>query len=128
MRKQVKFTFQVGTAKRHKDFELKVVNEVSKVCGGCTTSSKVGWWRDDGDTHANRFEGELFEEYCFELELTCEQHKAEAAYRVACNAIAMAAGLHDVDTNWVHVTETEMTGRHFSVAELLNGENLIAAE
>jgi hypothetical protein len=118
MRKQVKFVFQIGYPTADPAFERAVIQSASSLCGGCTTSGKQGWWKEDGASHAETFSGRLVQEHCFELELTCEQAKAERVYAQMCEDIALAALAFSVDTNWVHVTETEMTGRHFSVAAL----------
>jgi len=124
MRNQIKFTFQIGYPSQDVSFEADVIKAASKVCGGCTTATKTGWWMDDGASHADTFKGTLAREHCFELELTCEQNKAERAYDDICAAIAASALRHDVNTNWVHVSEVVMTGRHFSV-EAINA--LVAA-
>jgi len=127
MRNQIKFTFQIGYAKQNDAFEADIITAASRHCGGCTTSSKDGWWMDDGDAKKDTFRGHLFAEHCFELELTCEEHKAERAYFAVQQAICDAVLKHGVDTNWVHVTETPMTGRHFSVSALLAEREEVAA-
>lgn len=118
MRKQVKFTFQIGYAEPHHEFEKDIINAASALCGGCTTSHKSGWWTTDGATHAATFSGTVEGEHCFELELTCELAKAELVYDAMTYGIAAAAQYWAIDTNWVHVTEVEMTGRHFSIAAI----------
>jgi hypothetical protein len=128
MRKQIKFTFQIGYPVKNSLFEAKIIRAASRICGGCTTSSKVGWWCDDGDERKDRFNATAMREHCFELELTCEPAKAESAYSEMREAIATAAYAFGVNTNWVHVTETEMTGRHFSVQDTLAARFAIAAE
>ncbi len=118
MRRQVKFVFQIGYPKRHARFEQALAFAATHFCGGCTTSSKQGWWAEDGATHADRFFGKVQQEHCFEIELTCEDHKAHDVYTSMQDVITDAAGIWGIDTDWVHVTETEMRGRHFSVAAL----------
>lgn len=125
MRTQVKFVFQIGYAEQNTAFEVDVIETATELCGGCTTAAKTGWWRDDGASHAATFTGRLDFEHCFELELTCEAHKAEAVYDAMTLGIADAARAYDVETNWVHVSEIAMTGRHFSV-EAINAARLAA--
>lgn len=130
-RKQIKFVFQIGYQPVDTsaiDFENSVVRSASELCGGCTVSHKVGYWTEDGASHAATFKGKLQTEHCFEVELTCELAKAERVYSAMQYGIAMAAAQHKIDTDWVHVTETEMTGRHFSVAQILNPTPSVAAE
>lgn len=125
MRKQIKFTFQIGYAEQSEAFETDVIRGASTCCGGCTTRHAVGWWRDDGDERKVAFMGKLEREHCFEVELTCELHKAEAVYDAMRDMIAGAVAEHGIATNWVHVTETEMRGRHFSV-EAIKGASVAA--
>lgn len=122
MRNQIKFVFQIGYAEENECFEAAVIAAASKLCGGCTTSAKAGWWCEDGASHAETFKGALQRERCFELELTCEQRKAERVYDVMASEIADAARYFEVATDWVHVSETAMRGRHFSV-EAINAQN-----
>lgn len=126
-RNQIKLTFQIGYDKANQSFERQIIGCVSRICGGCTTSHKDGWWREDGASHADTFQGKLHREHCFEIELTCEESKAERAYHDTCRAIALAASMNNVETDWVHVTETVMRGRHFSVSAM-NTNAAIAAE
>lgn len=118
MRNQIKFTFQIGYAAPHAKFEACIAQAASVICGGCTTSHKTGHWMSDGDSHAKRFNGSLEREHCFQLELTCESDKAEAAYQEMVFEIAALADALRVETDWVHVSEVAMTGRHFSVAAI----------
>lgn len=127
MRAQTKFTFQIGYPAQHPQFEGAIVRAASRICGGCTTSTKTGWWCEDGDSHLETFSGKLEREHCFELELTCERHKAERAYSEVAEAIAQAALDWGVDTTWVHVSETQMIGRHFNVHQI-NRQAALAAE
>lgn len=117
MRAQTKYTFQIGIPTRNRRFEKQIVTFASLLCGGCTTSIKDGWWCADGADHKETFEIEPEREVCFELELTCEQGKAEMVYSRMCRHVSLLAARLGVDTNWVHVTETQMVGRHFSVQQ-----------
>lgn len=121
-RTQIKLTFQIGFQSAAlplalvSAFEHDIARDVSTVCGGCTTDFRKGWWMSDGASHANRFKGDLQKEDCLTVELTCEPAKVDAAYDTARDAITAAAFRHHIETDWVHVSEVEMTGRHFSVA------------
>ncbi len=124
MRNQTKFTFQIGYDLHNHagamiaSFQHSCVEAASKLCGGCTSSIKTGWWMEDGAEHKQTFEGRMCREECFQIELTCEEHKAEDALSKLMFEIAEAALVLDIETDWVHVTETPMTGRHFSVKKL----------
>ena len=123
MRKQVKFTFQIGYQTESRDFEAAIAFAASIHCGGCTTSNKTGFWTEDGASHAKRFTGALERERCFELELTCELSKAESVFEIMQAEIAAAAADFGVNTNWVHVSEIQVTGRHFSIEKINGAQN-----
>ena len=122
MRKQIKLTFQIGfQSSAHgleatAAFERYIARGLSRVCGGCTTDYRKGWWAEEGAKRAERFEGKIHREDCLTVELTCEPHKVEAAYQAARDIITREAFEYGIETEWVHVSEVEMTGRHFSVA------------
>lgn len=122
-KQQMKLVFQIGYDRNENamfnGFERQIIKAASMVSGGCTTRTNDGWWMSDGAEHKAEFTGKLQRETCFELELTCEMHKAEDAYHSMVYEIAVAADTYGVNTDWVHVTETPMTGRHFSVKETL---------
>lgn len=116
MRQQTKLTFQIGYAKRNPRFESLVAHAASVICGGCTVALATGFWADDGaEKGLNIFEGKVQQEHTFQLELTCENAKLETAYEVMCEAIAHWAQVERVNTDWVHVSQTPIIGRHFSV-------------
>ncbi len=122
MRKQIKFIFQIGLphSQNPEPFRAAIAAAASSYCGGCTMAQKTGYWVETGATRQERFNGQAYSETCIELELTCEQAKAESVYQGMAVAIAREAKAHAIDTNWVHVSEIPMTGRHFSVAHILN--------
>ena len=70
----------------------------------------------DGAEHASTFSGKLEQEYCFELELTCGPRKSDRALESVKAAIANSRLNWDVDTNWIHVTEIVVAGRHVNIA------------
>lgn len=118
MRKQIKFVFQIGYSKPDVWFETEITDFASSICGGCTTASKEGHWAQDGAERKIKFQGPFEKEHCFNLELTCEPEKAEWVYSEMCDAISRNVVDRYLDVNWVHVSETVITGRHFSVASL----------
>jgi len=118
MRAQRKLIFQIGTPSQEHSMEQDIIREASRLCGGCTVSNKVGYFRETDDMHQAEFDGPLIKENCFELELTCESDKFTIVYHEMVLAICAAAHKYGVDTNWVHVTEYYMTGLHFSIEEM----------
>lgn len=134
MRNQIKFVFQIGLERPQARsnaggvFRGQVIAAACELCGGCTTDEKAGWWCEDGASHADTFKGELDRETCFELELTCEEDKSERVYTALQVAIAEAAQRNAIRTEWVHVSETVMRGRHFAVSSVLSTTPAIAAE
>lgn len=122
-RQQIKFVFQIGynhdNATESTTFQEDVIKGACCASGGCTSAIKDGWWCPDGGQRHYRFNTKAEREICFEVELTCEPAKAEGAYEHMKAIISLAAEYHGIDTNWVHVTETVMTGRHFSVKDQL---------
>ena len=127
MRNQIKFTFQIGYPVQSLAFEHSIASAASRICGGCTTSTAIGWWCEDGDERKERFTAPAASEHTFQLELTCEAVKAENAYQEMCQSIADIVAAHGIATNWVHVSETEMRGRHFSV-DAINAAKAVAAQ
>lgn len=123
MRKQVELTFYVGVCPfAVKSFRLEwlqfreaVISAASEVCGGCTSLEAEGWWKEDGASHAENFSGALGKEKCWLLLLSCEEAKVEKAYEAVKNAICSSAVKFGIETDWVHVTQKEFIGRHFSV-------------
>ena len=118
MRQQVKFVFQIGLPALHQNFMYDIARDASSMCGGCTTDIKRGYWMTDEDRHQSVYIADLEQEVCFQLELTCEMHKKDNVYAYMVGAICATAELYEVETDWVHVSEIPMTGRHFSVASL----------
>ena len=126
MRNQTKFTYQIGYAVQSKRFETDLAALASTHCGGCTTSTKTGWWCADGaEKGRDTFFAKPEQEHCFQLELTCEEHKADAVYDAMMRGIAHIVAVHGIETNWVHCSEVQMTGRHFSV-EALNAPQAVS--
>lgn len=122
MRQQRAFSFMVGYPigtdhMKIKAFEAEVVTAISLVCGGCETDFTTGWWRDDGADNTEEFTGQLHRENTISFNFTAENRKAERAYSAARKAIVLSAKRNKLDTNWVHVKETRILGRHFSVQE-----------
>lgn len=126
MRKQTKLTFNMGSEYINDGFRRHVIKAACACSGGCFVPTGTGYWIE-GQTHAERFDGPIEREETLVIELTCEQDKVEGVYLDMKNAIAEAAYRWACAVNWVHVTELEMTGRHFS-AVAVQRENMIAAE
>ena len=115
-RKQVKLVFQLGYPKAVPELEVQLAHFASKLCGGCTTSSKTGWWCQDGAvTGKLNFNSAPVSEHTFELELTCEPWKFANVLYAMKHEIAAACRLWKIDIAWIHVTETEVTGHHFHI-------------
>jgi len=127
-REQIKFTFQIGLPMDTPEdvlfhFKKDIASAASHVSGGCTMSQKTGYWKEGGDERHKYFGGVMIEEIAVELEVTCEMHKAEDCYAYIKDMIAAHANAYGLKTDWVHVTETKMTGRHFSIEDHLGGYN-----
>lgn len=131
MRNQIKFIFQIGYGNHCLDanpaFEHALARGASALCGGCTTSAKTGWWCEDGTERKRVFDAPAQSERAFEIELTCEAHKADWVYAEMQVVIATAAHEHRVATEWVHVSEVAMRGRHFAVSDVM-AQIAVAAE
>jgi len=125
MRTQHKLTFQLGyDFDSHPTtsillFEEHAARLASSISGGCTTSIKKGWWCPEGTQRRRRFDPlSAQSERTFEIELTCEDHKLDQAYLDMQNGLASLAAEFMIETDWVHVSEVEIKGRHFSIASL----------
>jgi hypothetical protein len=124
MRKQVKLTFNMGAKALSDVFKEDVIKAACTCSGGCFVVNGTGYWVE-GETHAKRFKGEPQAEDALVIELTCEADKVEGVYADMQAEIAHAAAFWFQEIDWVHVTQVEMIGRHFSVAAL---NNAVAAE
>lgn len=123
MREQIELKFQVGYPTstpytRVVAFERHVCQEISRICGGCETSHTKGWWRDDGADHKTAFRGILQEENTLTFTVTCEKLKVDLAYKITKEALCDAALVFRIETDWIHVKESSVLGRHFSVKEV----------
>lgn len=126
MRSQVELRFIIGwptTVELETEtwFRRQVINEASRLCGGCTVTMAQGHWREDGDVKKNTFDGPCHLEHVLDLSLTCETYKVETVYSAMCTYIAELVRVVDYPVNWVHVQERPITGRHFSCAKI-NGK------
>lgn len=126
-RKQVKLTFYVGSgfwpAHGTDQSVLKVRNflaeHASHLCGGCTTYLATGHWVEGEARRLREFTGQAEQEDVIVLELTCEQSKEAQALAKMKARIGMIAKYNpSLQLDWVHVTRQEITGLHFSCAEL----------
>lgn len=126
-RKQIKLTFYVGSevwpAFETEKSVLKVRNflaeSASHVCGGCTTYLATGHWVKGEDRRLQEFVGRVEQEDVIVLELTCEEHKEVAVFEKMKDRIGMLAKFNPgLQLDWIHVTRQEITGLHFSCAEL----------
>lgn len=120
MRKQVAYTFYIGSKYRGPAFEQEVIRSASRICGGCTVIPGKGYWMSDGaEKGVCLFKGDMEEEHVFILKLTSEWFKSKMTYNLMQAAIVDAAKKHGMQTDWVHVEAVEMQGMHFSVKEAL---------
>ena len=116
MRSQIEMKFAIGYAVENTAFDQDVIAVASGVCGGCYVTQGAGYWMSDGAVKGQMyFTGKLETEHCLHITLTCEVAKADGAYETMRGAIATLATHHNVDTDWVHVQQHEIVGRHFSV-------------
>ena len=117
MRKQIALTYMIGYSSPNPTFELNIAELATRLCGGCTVSSAVGFWAEDGAGHKDLFTGKPEREHCFKLELTCEEHKLNLVTRYMEAGISGYAKQFNVSTDWVHVKQVEFIGLHFSITE-----------
>ena len=122
MREQVELTYLIGYPEQSEEFEAAVIKLASKLCGGCFVSTGDGYWAEDGADHKNTFEGVVVKEHCFSLSLTCELHKVRKVREQMKAGIAGYAGLHNIDTDWVHVKNSLFVGTHFSIKDSINSQ------
>lgn len=123
-RKQKKIVFQIGVpleTQPHRQNLLihRLTRSASGLCGGCTTSYQRGWWIEGAENAAETFGGEVKEEACFAIELTCELEKYERVLAQMKQVIAQTVTNTGIDANWVHVTVIDMTAEHFSIKEMM---------
>ena len=119
MRDQIKLTFNMGAEALPAAFTQCIVAEAVRLCGGCYCPSGTGYWNELDQTREHVFYGNAIPEETLVIELTCEPEKVERVVTIMRRVIAAAVKSFALPVNWVHVTETPIVGRHFSVAEVL---------
>ena len=123
MREQVELTFLLGydrEATPHakvKAFETNVIQLACKLCGGCAVVQTQGYWMSDGVGRKQTYNGRLANEHTLHIKLTCELHKEAHVYETMRAFISAWADLYGVDTEWVHVQRSTITGQHFNTKE-----------
>ena len=105
----------VGYEGHNSAFEQSVVRLASRLCGGCTVSAPDGFWMGDGAERKSTFNGTLYKERCFQIDLTTEPEKFAHVMRMMQVGIAGFAQSNEVDTDWVHVKSVEIVAHHFSI-------------
>lgn len=120
LKRQFDITYIVGVPMEQclNDLDLfckKLVETASALCGGCTTSTATGYWKEDGASHSSTFSGALHAEHAFVLSLTTEEHKLSRVLQAMQENCASFADVYNIDTNWVHVKVQESRAAHFSV-------------
>jgi len=76
MRKQVELKYFIGYNVANPDADAAMIQAACAVCGGCFVADGTGYWVN-GDTHAERFDGEAESEHCLNICLTTELEKLE---------------------------------------------------
>jgi hypothetical protein len=118
MREQRKLTFYIGVLYCPSAFVEEIATAACHISGGCTVSYAKGLWMEEaGHLRSTSYTGEPKQETCLRIEVTCETKKVDGAYYDIRAAIGWAAETYGTDTNWVHVTDEEVIGRHFSVKD-----------
>ena len=124
-REQIKLTFTAGWAPDTPGadaFIHAVKVAAARIAGGYTAHvAEGGWIAEAGKTRADRYDGDALEtDVAFVLEITMETGKLDAGRAEMQRAIAINAGAFMPGAvDWVHLTETPVIGRHFSVAAML---------
>ena len=126
MRKQVELKYFIGYNVANPDADAAMIQAACAVCGGCFVADGTGYWVN-GDTHAERFDGEAESEHCLNICLTTELEKLEGVIQFMEFEIARIVHDHQLDVEWVHVQQFDIVGRHFNVKEVLevNGVELV---
>lgn len=116
MRPQIELKFYFGAARLPAAFKTHLIGMASALCGGCFVADGAGYWvESDGPRRADSFEGSLATEETLCIGLTTEPHKVDRVLSEMEDAAANAAIAHGADVDWVHVQQTQIMGRHFSV-------------
>lgn len=119
-RSQTELRFIVGFPLTGHDPEIDsainaIVEGISAKCGGCTVVYDEGYWKEDGAKHHTTFTGKLHIEEAVTFQVTCENHKLEDVYFHVRKLICETVTRWEIPVDWVHVIETPIIGRHFSV-------------
>lgn len=117
MGKRKQYDFYIGLKGPAWEFEEPLIKEVNAVAGGCTVQRSIGYWVEGAVNEKDRYSGPTEDEFCFHLSFSVIPSKAESAYGTVRAAIRQLARKYGIDTDWVHVTETDVYARHFSVKQ-----------
>lgn len=119
MRAQRKLTFYIsGYIGEFTGFEASIARIATTVCGGCTIHHAEGWWTAEaGEKSRPLYLGDADFEDVMVLTVTCEVEKVDIAYQRIAKGIVAACGVFNVNADWVHVLDEEVSGRHFSVKQ-----------
>lgn len=117
MRTQIELRFYFGAESLPPLFRSAMVRAASRLCGGCFVADGSGYWinRDDARGNGSDFGGTVETEETLCIGLTCEPEKVARVMRDMESATVDACDATGAAVDWVHVQETEITGRHFSV-------------
>lgn len=116
MRQQVELRFYFGAESLPHAFKTAMIGAASALCGGCFVADGAGYWiESDGPRRADAFQGTLATEDTLCIGLTTETHKLESVLAEMQDRTVTAAMETGAAVDWVHVQQTAIVGRHFSV-------------
>lgn len=127
MTPQTKLVFQIGLQRypEHtahwstaESFKRRVADHATFIVGGCTVSNKQGYCAPDCTTRKSCYAGSSIPEECFEVELTMDRNREALVYDFMKRAIQSSTAIFGIDTDWIHVLSTPVTGWHFSIKEM----------
>lgn len=115
MSDRVEFNFYMGLDGPQPSFETAVIEEASRLVGGCTVTFNEGYWIEGAEHAQSRYAGHLISERCFHLQFSVVPiRKLEINYIMRC-CIRQEALKHGLDIGWVHVTTHTINAHHFQI-------------
>ena len=113
--KRIEFNYYIGLDGPAWEFERPVIEEVSRLAGGCTVKRSVGYWIEGAEVPQSRYAGPLGEEFCFHLQFSVPAPQRAHMIVLMRSCIRQCALRWGKSIDWVHVTTHEVTEQHFQI-------------